>query len=129
MIPAELGVWTKGQRAMAGWLANQMNGEPLSQTDLADQFGVAQSLMSRAASVMEWAPDLVGVVLTGELSLGDAYYQARDRKGVWWPPEARVGPTQVDSLPDAPAAAPVSHWVNCSAPPRSVDNTRGGDSV
>lgn len=69
---------TQGQKAMAVARAGLFLGNS-RQTSLADDAGVSQSRVAKAAIVLEYAPEQTEAVMAGA-SLNDAYEEAHQRK-------------------------------------------------
>ena len=79
---------TKGQRAMAvATIYPDTNpGKKKTSSETEEVGGVSQAILSRARSVLQYAPDLSANVLTGSASLDDAE-SSRAKAGVWGPAE------------------------------------------
>ena len=87
---------TKGQCAMAIARAQTFSsGKFQHKGEVAHAAGLSGAHLSRAITVSEHAPDLVDLVLSGKVSLNDAYDVARERK------------TPVGDATDAPLLAVV----------------------
>lgn len=69
---------TKGQQAMVA--ARAASVSKATKASAAKGAGVSAARVAQAATVLEFAPDLVDTVLAGALSLDKAYETARERK-------------------------------------------------
>ena len=91
---------SQGQRAMVVAKAQEFSpGKSQRKGQVAKAAGLSGPLLSRAITVLEYAPPLADPVLTGDLSLNDAYSAARWNKLRTSHPEWGSPPQRTITMP------------------------------